>query len=125
MSAIRRKLRGRTSKSPFLILFDIDKMIRKDVNLMFHSKKKKHVEYFYPTEPRRCFLFSNRKCVCSFINEYSFSLVLYSQLIIIFIYAVMLLVSSIYIYLMDRDVKGWRLRGERVSKQLVGRTETL
>lgn len=125
MSAIRRKLRGRTSKSPFLILFDIDKMIRKDVNLMFHSKKKKHVEYFYPTEPRRCFLFSNLECVCSFINEYSFSLVLYSQLIIIFIYAVMLLVSSIYIYLMDRDVKGWRLRGERVSKQLVGRTETL
>jgi hypothetical protein len=62
-------------------------------------QQKKHVEYFYPTEPRRCFLFSNLKRVCSFINEYSFSLVLYSQLIIIFIYAVMLLVSSIYIYI--------------------------
>jgi hypothetical protein len=90
-------------------------------------QQKKHVEYFYPTEPRRCFLFSNLKRVCSFINEYSFSLVLYSQLIIIFIYAVMLLVCSIYIYiyLLDRDVKDWRLRGERVSKQLVGRAETL
>lgn len=56
----------------------------------------------------------------SLISSVLVPLLIYSQLIIIFIYAVM-----IYIYMLDRDVKGWRLRGERVSKQLVGRAETL